>query len=70
MRKNGCAPLGRRHLGLLALAGCIVWSGCDSGSSDKGEMVKPEVSPDVKAKESMDAYLKSNPKAAKGAAKK
>lgn len=61
---------GRRFLA-VALGACIVWPGCDSGSKPDGEMVKPEVPPEVKAKESMDAYLKAmNKSDAKGAHKK
>jgi hypothetical protein len=53
--------------GVIA-GGSIVASGCDSGSSNQGDMVKPEVPPEVAGKASMDAYLKANPKSAPKAA--
>ncbi len=59
MQKHVCARPGRRVLGLF-LVGSILCGGCDSGSN-KTEMVKPEVAPEVAGKASMDAYLKAQP---------
>jgi len=52
------------------LAGCAAWSGCgDSASNDKPVMVQPDVPPAESGKDSMAAYLKDHPKAAKTAGK-
>ena len=52
------------------LCGSAVWVGCgDSASDSKPVVVVPDVPPAEANKDSMNAYLKSNPAAAKGAGK-
>jgi hypothetical protein len=52
----------------FVIPSAALWVGCGESASDKPVMVVPDVPPAEKAKDSMDAYLKANPKAAKGAA--
>lgn len=69
MKKSESVHVRGRFLG-LALVGCIVWAGCDSGSSTTGEMIKPDVSPEEKGKASMDFYKSQMKGGNKAAAKK
>jgi len=59
-----------RYLFGLALGLAIVISGCEGGNDKDSSLVKPEVPPEVKAKDSMDAYLKSMSKGANKASVK
>ncbi len=54
----------------LVLGLAIVMSGCEGGTDKGAATVVPDTPPDVKAKESMDAYLKSMKGGANPAAKK
>jgi hypothetical protein len=67
MRKNVRVRAGRSFIGLIFVAG-LLSGGCDSGSN-KTEMVKPDVAPEISGKSSMDAY-KADSKAAHTPGKK
>ena len=54
---------------VFALGGVMLWAGCGDTTNTAPVMVKPDVPPEVQGKDSMNAYLKDHPKAAKDAGK-